>query len=54
MENEQMSTPLPQRALKMPPMKPVTRRTAAFQKQKSGIVSKVFRLNCLDGKNNIF
>jgi hypothetical protein len=31
MEKEQMSTPLPQSALKMPPTKPVTSNTAHCQ-----------------------
>ena len=49
-EVEQMSTPLPAMAVKLPPTKPVMKRTAACQNPKSGIVSNVLRLCCLCGK----
>jgi hypothetical protein len=42
-----MSTPLPAMAVKLPPTKPVRKRTAACQNPKSGMVSNVFRLCCL-------
>jgi hypothetical protein len=47
MEKEQMSTPDPATALKIPPTNPVATRTAAFQIRKSGIESNVLRLYCL-------
>merc|ERR1712226_32569 len=43
-EKEQMSTPDPAIALKMPPIKPTTGRTEACHTPKLGIESKVFRL----------
>ena len=50
MENEQMSTPLPAMAEKMPPKKPVMVKTKACQIPKWGTVSKVLRLCCLFNK----
>ena len=47
MEKEQMSTPLPHRALKMPPQNPVTSRMAHCQNPKLGMESYVLRLYCL-------
>lgn len=44
---EQMSTPLPAMAVKLPPMKPVIKSMKACQMPKSGMVSKVLRLCCL-------
>ena len=38
-EKEQMSVPLPQMAVKMPPKKPVQRRTMACQTPKLGMES---------------
>ena len=49
-EVEQMSTPLPAMAVKLPPTKPVMKRTTACQSPKSGMVSNVLRLCCLVGK----
>ena len=40
----QMSTPLPAMAEKIPPRKPVSRRTIIFQRLKSGMVLYVLRL----------
>ena len=39
-----MSTPLPAMAEKIPPMKPVSRRTISFQRLKSGMILYVLRL----------
>ena len=46
-ENEQMSTPDPAIALKIPPTNPVRTKTNPFHIRKSGIESNVFRLYCL-------
>ena len=43
MENEQISTPLPAIAVKIPPIKPVKTRTIACQRPKLTIVSNVLR-----------
>ena len=46
-ENEQISTPLPEIAENMPPMKPVIVKMKACPRPKLGIESKVLRLCCL-------
>lgn len=51
MEKEQMSTPEPDMALKIPPMKPVPRRTRLCQIPKLGMESKVFLLCCLQKRD---
>jgi hypothetical protein len=43
MENEQMSTPLPAMAVKMPPMKPVSTSTTACQAQKLTIKGQCYQ-----------
>ena len=48
---EQISTPDPAMAVKLPPMNPVTNSKKACQMPKSGILSNVFRLCCLKIKN---
>ena len=47
-ENEQISVPLPDMDMKMPPMKPTPRSTRAFQQLKFGIELCVFLLYCLE------
>ena len=51
-ENEQISTPLPEIAENMPPMKPVIVKMKACPRPKLGIESKVLRLCCL--KKNFY
>lgn len=53
-ENEQISTPLPEIAENMPPMKPVIVKMKACPRPKLGIESKVLRLCCLKNKSRLF
>lgn len=54
MENEQMSTPLPAMALKMPPTNPVRVKPMPWRIPKLGMESKVLRLCCLKGRRCLF
>ena len=51
MENEQISTPLPVMAEKMPPRKPVSAKTTACHNPNIGIESNVNLLCCLKEKS---
>jgi len=46
-EKEQMSTPLPAIAVKMPPVNPVVVNTKTFHRHMFGMESYVLRLYCL-------
>ncbi len=50
-ENEQMSTPEPAMALKLPPTKPMAVSTTACHTPKFGMESYVLRLCCLFSRN---
>jgi len=53
MEKEQMSTPLPAMAVKIPPTNPVNSKTIICQGPKFWIESKVLRFFSLFGANKI-